>query len=78
MLFFRDMMNFSLSFFSLQLAVVLAYFAYFVWDFSQAKLKRLPDLEKLLLSVHALGSKRRSTEHPDSRARIFDADKVVE
>ena len=37
---------------------------------------KVPDLERLLLQVSALGSKQRAEEHPDSRARIFDADKV--
>lgn len=42
----------------------------------RAKLKRVPDLEKLLVNVRSFGSKRRASSHPDSRARIFDADKL--
>jgi len=43
----------------------------------KARLRKLPDLEKLLSNVHAMGSKVRAESHPDSRARIFDADKVT-
>lgn len=43
----------------------------------KSHLKKLPDLERLLANVHALSSKRKATEHPDSRARIFDFDKLA-
>lgn len=43
----------------------------------KSHLKKLPDLERLLSNVHALSSKRRAESHPDSRARIFDFDKLA-
>jgi hypothetical protein len=43
----------------------------------KSHLKKLPDLERLLANVHALSSKRRAQDHPDSRARIFDFDKLA-
>ena len=39
-----------------------------------AALKKLPDLERLLSRIHAMGSKTRHENHPDGRAVIFEAD----
>ena len=39
-----------------------------------ASLKKLPDLERLLSRIHAMGSKTRHENHPDGRAVIFEAD----
>ncbi|CAI5745289.1 unnamed protein product [Peronospora destructor] len=36
-------------------------------------LRRLPDLERLLSRIHALGSAHRSKEHPDSRAIMYES-----
>uniref|UniRef100_A0A1I7RY21 DNA mismatch repair protein n=1 Tax=Bursaphelenchus xylophilus TaxID=6326 RepID=A0A1I7RY21_BURXY len=36
-------------------------------------LKKVADLEKLFQSIHSLGLKYRSTEHPDGRAHMFEA-----
>lgn len=36
-------------------------------------LRKLPDLERLLSRIHALGSTHRSKEHPDSRAIMYEA-----
>lgn len=38
-----------------------------------AKLKKLPDLERLLSKIHVQGNAKRSKNHPDSRAIFFDA-----
>ncbi|OWZ24860.1 DNA mismatch repair protein [Phytophthora megakarya] len=36
-------------------------------------LRKLPDLERLLSRIHALGSAHRSKEHPDSRAIMYES-----
>ncbi|KAH7479091.1 DNA mismatch repair protein Msh6 [Phytophthora ramorum] len=36
-------------------------------------LRKLPDLERLLSRIHALGSSHRSKEHPDSRAIMYES-----
>ncbi|KAG7393585.1 DNA mismatch repair protein msh6 [Phytophthora pseudosyringae] len=36
-------------------------------------LRKLPDLERLLSRIHALGSAYRSKEHPDSRAVMYES-----
>ncbi|KAG3121078.1 DNA mismatch repair protein [Phytophthora idaei] len=36
-------------------------------------LRKLPDLERLLSRIHALGSAHRSEEHPDSRAIMYES-----
>ncbi|RLN74936.1 hypothetical protein BBJ28_00021883 [Nothophytophthora sp. Chile5] len=36
-------------------------------------LRKLPDLERLLSRIHALGSTHRSKEHPDSRAIMYES-----
>ncbi|GAB9474997.1 DNA mismatch repair protein msh6 [Globisporangium polare] len=36
-------------------------------------LNKLPDLERLLSRIHALGSSHRSKEHPDSRAVMYES-----
>uniref|UniRef100_M4BJP3 DNA mismatch repair protein n=1 Tax=Hyaloperonospora arabidopsidis (strain Emoy2) TaxID=559515 RepID=M4BJP3_HYAAE len=36
-------------------------------------LRKLPDLERLLSRIHALGSAYRSKEHPDSRAIMYES-----
>ncbi|KAE9336234.1 DNA mismatch repair protein [Phytophthora fragariae] len=36
-------------------------------------LRKLPDLERILSRIHALGSAHRSTEHPDSRAIMYES-----
>ncbi|TMW60695.1 hypothetical protein Poli38472_000737 [Pythium oligandrum] len=36
-------------------------------------LRRLPDVERLLSRIHALGSTHRSQEHPDSRAIMYES-----
>ncbi|CAH0477359.1 unnamed protein product [Peronospora belbahrii] len=36
-------------------------------------LRQLPDLERLLSRIHALGSVHRSEEHPDSRAIMYES-----
>ncbi|RLN20472.1 hypothetical protein BBO99_00000598 [Phytophthora kernoviae] len=36
-------------------------------------LRKLPDLERLLSRIHALGSAHRSQEHPDSRAIMYES-----
>ncbi|CAH0489326.1 unnamed protein product [Peronospora farinosa] len=36
-------------------------------------LRRLPDLERMLSRIHALGSAHRSEEHPDSRAIMYES-----
>ncbi|GLD91752.1 hypothetical protein PINS_up000285 [Pythium insidiosum] len=36
-------------------------------------LRRLPDIERLLSRIHALGSVHRSKEHPDSRAIMYES-----
>ncbi|TDH64825.1 uncharacterized protein CCR75_009187 [Bremia lactucae] len=36
-------------------------------------LRNLPDLERLLARIHALGSAHRSKEHPDSRAIMYES-----
>ncbi|KAI1732139.1 mutS domain V domain-containing protein [Ditylenchus destructor] len=53
-----------------------------VMDESQAFLQQsvnimrsLPDLEKLFQRIHTIGSKYRATDHPDSRAQIFEVDR---
>lgn len=37
-------------------------------------LRKLPDLERLLSRIHALGSMHRSKEHPDSRAIMYESE----
>ncbi|CAD5206742.1 unnamed protein product [Bursaphelenchus okinawaensis] len=37
--------------------------------------KKIVDLEKLFQSIHSMGLKYRSTEHPDSRAQMFESKK---
>ncbi|CEG41742.1 dna mismatch repair protein msh6 [Plasmopara halstedii] len=39
----------------------------------RAYLRLLPDLERLLSRIHALGSAHRSNEHPDSRAIMYES-----
>ncbi|KAI1725645.1 mutS domain V domain-containing protein [Ditylenchus destructor] len=53
-----------------------------VKDESQAFLQKsvdimrsLPDLEKLFQRIHTIGSKYRATDHPDSRAQIFEVER---
>lgn len=41
-------------------------------DASRALLKRLPDIERLLSRVHSMASKHRSSEHPESRAIMYE------
>lgn len=41
-------------------------------DASRALLKKLPDLERLLSRVHSMASKHRSSEHPESRAIMYE------
>lgn len=41
-------------------------------DASRALLKRLPDVERLLSRVHSMASKHRSSEHPESRAIMYE------
>lgn len=36
-------------------------------------MKKVPDLDRLLSKIHALGSVSRSKNHPDSRAIFFEA-----
>lgn len=38
------------------------------------RLKTLPDLERLLSRIHALGSTHRAREHPDSRAIMYESE----
>ena len=40
----------------------------------QAKMKTIPDLERILRRIHTLGSLKRSEDHPDSRAVMFNED----
>ncbi|XP_041469199.1 DNA mismatch repair protein Msh6-like [Lytechinus variegatus] len=35
-------------------------------------IKKLPDLERLLSKIHTLGSSKRNSDHPDSRAIFFE------
>ncbi|CAM9452412.1 unnamed protein product [Ectocarpus sp. 13 AM-2016] len=41
-------------------------------DASRALLKKLPDVERLLSRVHSMASKHRSSEHPESRAIMYE------
>lgn len=44
-------------------------------DASRALLKKLPDVERLLSRVHSMASKHRSSEHPESRAIMYEGTK---
>lgn len=41
-------------------------------DASRALMKKLPDVERLLSRVHSMASKHRSSEHPESRAIMYE------
>lgn len=41
-------------------------------DASRAMMKKLPDVERLLSRVHSMASKHRSSEHPESRAIMYE------
>lgn len=41
-------------------------------DASRCLLKKLPDVERLLTRVHSMASKHRSSEHPESRAIMYE------
>ena len=41
-------------------------------DASRALLKKLPDVERLLSRVHSMASKHRSSDHPESRAIMYE------
>ena len=38
----------------------------------KSQLKKIPDLERLLLKIHTVGNASRSRSHPDSRAIMFE------
>ncbi|CAM9356008.1 unnamed protein product, partial [Discosporangium mesarthrocarpum] len=44
-------------------------------DASRALLKRLPDIERLLSRVHSMASAHRDSEHPESRAIMYEETK---
>ncbi|DAZ96388.1 TPA: hypothetical protein N0F65_010755 [Lagenidium giganteum] len=44
-----------------------------VVDDVRSSLRKLPDIERILSRIHALGSSYRSKEHPDSRAIMYEA-----
>lgn len=41
-------------------------------DATRALLEKLPDVERLLSRVHSMASKHRSSEHPESRAIMYE------
>lgn len=41
-------------------------------DSSRNLLKRLPDIERLLSRVHSMASMHRGSEHPESRAIMYE------
>ncbi|XP_058798810.1 probable DNA mismatch repair protein Msh6 isoform X2 [Phymastichus coffea] len=43
----------------------------------RSKLKKLPDLERMLSKIHAQGNEMKTKYHPDGRAVIFDKEKFI-
>lgn len=44
-------------------------------DATRALMKKLPDVERLLSRVHSMASRHRSSEHPESRAIMYEDNK---